>query len=150
MSEKRSYCHVYYILYLLQYLCEFAGKYSLLDSILKQYLPIKQDSRWAAGWGSIMNGGRSFIASLECQNISMCNVNPTEGENHEWRSQRGFPYVPWGQRSFLSFINSIQVLPTTNATQSHGLLLKVDVIAAVHANLMWAFRLCPFCFCLFF
>lgn len=59
------------------------------------------------------------------------NVNPTEGENHERQSEKGFPYVPQGQRPFLTFINSRRwfhqqpMLP--NPTVS-SVTLKVDQV----------------------
>lgn len=30
-----------------------------------------------------MHGGTSYIASLECQNILICNVNLAESKNHK-------------------------------------------------------------------
>lgn len=43
---------------------------------------------------SVMHEGRSYIASLECQNILICNVNLAESKNHKPRSQRGFTCIP--------------------------------------------------------
>lgn len=43
---------------------------------------------------SVMHEGRSYIASLECQNILICNVNLAEGgENRKPQSQRGFTCI---------------------------------------------------------
>lgn len=73
----------------------------------------------------VMHGGRAFIASLECQNILICNVNPTR-ENQERRSQRAFPYVLWESGGTAYLINLYllreEIPPTTSANRSQRLL----------------------------
>lgn len=101
--------------------------------------------------GSVMNGGRSFIASPECQNISMCNVNPTEGKTTSGGHREDlltFHGNPRGQRPFLTFTNSRRRLhqqPVVTDPTVSSITLKVDQVCnRVNAYLMHALRLCAF------
>lgn len=84
--------------------------------------------------GSVMNGGRSFIASPECQNISMCNVNPTEGKTASGGHREDlltFHGNPRGQRPFLTFTNSrrrFHQQPVVTDPTVSSITLKVDQV----------------------